>query len=81
MNASIQCLTIFLFESQIHNKLYILPGERSGILIFTAINIFSRGASLIFSAELKPPGNYLEHGFYLDHVIFTNMSHVYYLDQ
>ena len=36
---------------------------------------------LLFSAELKPRGYYLEHVFYLDHVIFTNMSHVYYLDQ
>ena len=38
-------------------------------------------AWLLFSAELKPRGYYLEHVFYLDHVIFTNMSHVYYLDQ
>ena len=36
---------------------------------------------LHFSSELKPRGYYLEHVFYLDHVIFTNMSHVYYLDQ
>ena len=35
---------------------------------------------LLFSAELKPCGYYLEHVFNLDHVIFTNMSHVYYLD-
>ena len=31
---------------------------------------------LLFSAELKPRGHYLEHVFYLDHVIFTNMSQV-----
>ena len=37
--------------------------------------------NLLFSAELKPRCYYLEHVFYLDHVIFTNMSHVYYLDQ
>ena len=37
--------------------------------------------ALLFSAELKPRGYYLEHVFYLDHVIFTDMSHVYYLDQ
>ena len=36
---------------------------------------------LLFRAELKPRGYYLEHVFYLDHVILTNMSHVYYLDQ
>ena len=35
----------------------------------------------LFGAELKPRGHYLEHVFYLDHVILTNMSHVYYLDQ
>ena len=37
--------------------------------------------SLLFSAELKPSDYYLEHVFYLDHGIFTNMSHVYCLDQ
>ena len=36
---------------------------------------------VLFSAELKPRGYYLELVFYLDHVIFSNMSHVYYLDQ
>ena len=36
---------------------------------------------LLFRAELKLRGYYLEHDFYLDRVIFTNMSHVYYLDQ
>ena len=36
---------------------------------------------ILFRAELKPRGYYLEHVFYLEHVIFTNMSHVYYLDQ
>ena len=36
---------------------------------------------LLFSAELKPSGHYLEHVFNLDHAIFTNMSHVYNLDQ
>ena len=44
-------------------------------------NNFAPGEHLLFSAELKPRGYYLEHFFYLDHVIFTNMSHVYYLDQ
>ena len=39
------------------------------------INIKSR---VLFRAELKPRGYYLEHVFYLDHVIFTNMTHVYY---
>ena len=37
--------------------------------------------TLLFSAELKPRGYYLEHVFYLDHVIFTKTNHVYYLDQ
>ena len=36
---------------------------------------------LLFRAELKLRGYYLEHDFYLDRVIFTNMSHVYYLNQ
>ena len=36
---------------------------------------------VLFRAELKPRGYYLEHAFYLEHVIFTIMSHVYYLDQ
>ena len=36
---------------------------------------------LLISAEMNPRGYYLEDVFYLDHVIFTNMSHVYYLDQ
>ena len=36
---------------------------------------------VLFSAELKPRGYYLEHAFDLDCVIFSNISHVYYLDQ
>ena len=40
-----------------------------------------RSGHVLFSAELKPRGYYLELVFYLDHVIFSNMSHVYYLDQ
>ena len=36
---------------------------------------------VLLSTELKPRGDYLEHVFYLDHVIFTNMSHVYYMDK
>ena len=35
--------------------------------------------TLLFSAELKPHGYYLKHVFYLDHVNFTKMSHVYFL--
>ena len=42
---------------------------------------FTEIPHVLFRAELKPRGYYLEHVFYLEHVIFTNMSHVYYLDQ
>ena len=38
-------------------------------------------AKLLFGAELKPRGYYLEHVFYLDCAFPTNMSHEYYLDQ
>ena len=34
---------------------------------------------VLFSAELKPRGYYLEHVLYLDLVIFTYIRHVYYL--
>ena len=34
---------------------------------------------VLLSTELKPRGDYLEHVFYLDHVNFTDMSHVYYV--
>ena len=36
---------------------------------------------VLFGAELKPRGYYLEHVFYLDCAFPTNMSHEYYLDQ
>merc|ERR1712242_445238 len=46
-----------------------------------AVAASSSKCYVLFSAELKPRGYYLEHVFYLDHVIFTNMSRVFYLDQ
>ena len=36
---------------------------------------------VLFLAELKPCDYCLEHVFYLDFAIFSNMSHVHYLDQ
>ena len=42
---------------------------------------YGKALHTLFSAELKPRGYYLEHIFKLDHVILTNLRHVYLLDQ